>query len=169
MEKEILLRELEDRYFPSLRQFVLLGAPISREDTEDLLQETMVKVSLHGHRIMDQSNLRAWLFKVCRNLLINHIQRRKTAPGDWEEHKDIFPGHYLEPEEAIMKRELQEFVEGVLGKCTFRERQAAFLYYYEGMKIPRVAQAMEVAPGTVKSMIHRVRCKLKECWYEEME
>lgn len=168
-DMEKLLKDLELRYFASIRQFLLIGSSISREDGEDLLQDLRTRVFQRGSQLKDNSNLRAWLYAIARNLLINHLTRKKDSGVDWTHWEDTIPGLHPGPEELLLQKEQQDFVENSLDTCSCRERQAAFLYYYEQMKVAGIAEVMDVAPGTVKSMLHRVRLKLKECWHETME
>src|SRR5687768_6268806 len=48
-----------------------------REESQDLLQDTLVKALTHKHKFREQTNLKGWLFTIMRNTFINNYRRRK--------------------------------------------------------------------------------------------
>jgi RNA polymerase sigma-70 factor (ECF subfamily) len=57
---------------------------------------------------------------------------------------------------------MQEHIENALTQLSPRERSAFVLRFYEELSVKEVAEAMECAEGTVKSMLHRGIKKLQK-------
>ncbi|RLB59064.1 MAG: hypothetical protein DRI90_15865, partial [Deltaproteobacteria bacterium] len=60
-----------ERYRPRLFSF-LARLSGERALTEDLVQETFMKLAQHAPRLADTTRIGAWLFTVARNLFISH-------------------------------------------------------------------------------------------------
>src|SRR5580698_792612 len=72
---------------PLLRYFLCAG--LSREDADEGIQETFLRLHQHLRKDGDRSNLRGWIFQVARNLARNQhksarIRRTEALDGDLE-------------------------------------------------------------------------------------
>jgi RNA polymerase sigma-70 factor (ECF subfamily) len=77
-ERDIaLLHSLVEQYqFRLVRYLIyLLGR---RDEVDDLVQETWVRVLERGRSYDGRSRFEPWLFAIARNLTIDHMRRRKT-------------------------------------------------------------------------------------------
>src|SRR4051812_44625157 len=52
-------------------------------DTEDLMQETVVRAYVGFHTFSDGTDLRAWLFRMMTNTYINGLRRAHHRPGEY--------------------------------------------------------------------------------------
>lgn len=54
----------------------------NREEAEDLVQETYLKMHRFSHTFKEGSNLKAWLFKILRNTFINVFRKKIREPKE---------------------------------------------------------------------------------------
>lgn len=161
------IKEIEEQYFPAVKVFLLKGGGLSPADADDILQETLILIDRNYHRYDKSYALSTWIYRIARNQAINFKRKRRevSLPAQFDDQQcspETLPeSEYLKKEEAL-------FVRDFLQQCSHREREAAFLYYYQGMKQREIALVLEVADGTVKALLSRVRNKLKEAWNEKM-
>jgi len=126
----------------------------SREDAEDMVQETFLKWLTKHPDFESEEHEKAWLLRVLINLCINLV--KKKGNRGHAELLDIYPAETKE-EEGL--------VEDVM-RLPPRYRDAVYLFYYEGFSTAEIADVMRAKEATVRSWLHRARKMLKE-WLEE--
>lgn len=140
----------------------------SREDAEDLTQETFLSLHRHGHRFRAESRFSTFVYRVAANAALNRrrslgrgrarIERLKTrqAAGD-----DL-PSSPRSPEDSTLGGELSDHVRAALDALSPSLRMPVILYDIEGLAYGEIARVLGIAEGTVKSRIHRARQALRE-------
>lgn len=159
---ELLVRRHERRVFGLLMR--MLG---SREEAEDVAQETFLNLHRHGHRFRRESRFSTFLYRVAVNAALN----RRRSLGRRRAHTDAFGeaqaiGHAAspggaDPEQALASGELRERLGRELLALPESLRAPVVLYDVEGLSYGEIAEVLEVAEGTVKSRIHRARQALR--------
>lgn len=140
----------------------------SREDAEDLTQETFLSLHRHGHRFRAEARFSTFVYRVAANAALNRrrslgrgrarIERLKTrqAAGD-----DL-PSSPRSPEDSTLGGELSDHVRAALEELSPSLRMPVILYDIEGLAYGEIARVLGIAEGTVKSRIHRARQALRE-------
>ncbi len=77
--REFELEALE--YIDSLFN-VAMRMTRNKDDAEDLVQETYLKMHRFSHTFNEGSNLKAWLFKILRNTFINVFRKKIREPRE---------------------------------------------------------------------------------------
>lgn len=157
MTSTLSATELND-CLPALSRFAmsLTGA---RDRADDLAQDT-VERALNKAHLFDGSNLRAWLFTICRRLFLNQIRSRKTR-GFSVPVEDA-------PQAALSISEGQEMamhfndVSDAFDRLPENDRMILSLIVMEGLKYVDVAQLLDIPIGTVRSRLSRARARLKD-------
>jgi len=83
-KSESKLREFELdalKYIDSLFN-VAMRMTRNKDDAEDLVQETYLKMHRFSHTFDEGSNLKAWLFKILRNTFINLYRKKIREPQE---------------------------------------------------------------------------------------
>jgi RNA polymerase sigma-70 factor (ECF subfamily) len=140
----------------------------SREDAEDLTQETFLSLHRHGHRFRSESRFSTFIYRVAANAALN--RRRALGRGRSRVEKlktrndagDDLPSAPRDPEDAMLGGELSEHVRAALETLSPALRMPVVLYDIEGLAYGEIAKVLGVAEGTVKSRIHRARQALRE-------
>ncbi len=125
---------------------------------EDLVAEVLARMVRHiGSFRVEQASFQAWLFRIARNLVIDHHRARKRHPHvSLEERLDVEPasepGAYDPRFEGILDREqLRQALEMV----TDEQRQVILLHIIEGWDLPDVALMLERTLPSVKGLYYR--------------
>ena len=159
---ESLVRRHEARVFRLL--FRMMG---SREEAEDITQETFLSLHRHGHRFRAESRFSTFVYRVAANAALN---RRRTLGRSRNRVKklaerqaagDDLPSAPRDPEDAVAGSELSDHVREALQKLSPSLRMPVVLYDIEGLAYGEIARVLGVAEGTVKSRIHRARLALR--------
>jgi len=165
-EEEAL--ELSDQVYRVSRRMV--G---SREEAEDLVQQTYERAFRSWKQFTPGTNLRAWLLRILTNLNIDRgrrVQRSpQTTPLDGE-LGDYFLYNKLESttheqnpdEERVLERLSQDSIVDALADVPHDFRDVIVLVDIGEFSYADAAQILDIPIGTVMSRLHRGRRILKK-------
>lgn len=129
-----------------------------RDDAEDLLQDTWVRVA-RGARSFDSARrLRPWLYGIAANLARDAFRRRAVrVRAAHEDRVDASVHTQFRPIERMDMRER-------LMRLPDRLREVLVLRFYEGFDEAEMAAALGIPRGTVKSRLHAAIGALRQDW-----
>ncbi len=146
----------------------------SRQLAEDAAQEVFVKVFKNLHRFRGDSQLSTWMYRVtlnhCRNVHAYRSRRRERAHlsldvGDSNQEGTRRAPELSDPgpdaEEGLLADERRRLLRAELDMLEPLWREILILRDVEGLSYEETAAALNIAPGTVKSRIHRARSELR--------
>jgi RNA polymerase sigma-70 factor (ECF subfamily) len=148
---------------------VARGLVGSREEAEDLVQETYIRAFRAWESFTPGTNLRAWLLRILTNLNIDRGRRKQRRPetqpleeGDYFLYNKIEEqaGQPLE-EEEVVERLSQENVVSALSSVPHDFRDVVVLVDLGDFSYQDAAQILDIPIGTVMSRLHRGRRILK--------
>jgi RNA polymerase sigma-70 factor (ECF subfamily) len=152
--KDRRFRQWMEEYYPFLFRaaWSLSG---SRQDAEELVQDTFEIAWRSFHQLRDPQLARPWLYKILRHEALRHIRARKdTIPWD-DEHANL-PG----ADGGAM--ELRLDLIRALQQLSPIHREILVLYCLEDLDYAQMAEALEIAPGTVMSRLSRARTEVRK-------
>ena len=141
-----LLLELHEQHAGALWSYALTLTG-DRGRAQDVVQETLLR-AWRDPQILDPElgSQRSWLYTVARNIVID--EWRTTRPRH-EIVTDRLPEQPIgEASEPVVNRHL---VTAALGRLTQEHRDVLRECYFRGSSAAQAAQALGIAPGTVKS------------------
>ena len=128
----------------------------NREDAEDILQETMIKLVTQTPVFENEKHRKAWLMTVAANLSKNRIEYNKVR--DTAELNEELAG--AEEEDRNVSDDLSAIWKAV-EQLPVNQREAIHLFYQEVYKTAEIAEITGRAEATVRSDLKRARDKLK--------
>ena len=150
----------------------------SREEAEDLVQETYARAFRSWRSYTPGTNLRAWMLRILTNLNIDRGRRRQRAPDEQPlEEGDYFLYNKLEQvdggrpsdEERVVERLSQDDVVTALSAVPHNFRDVLVLVDIGDFTYQDAAQILDIPVGTVMSRLHRGRRILKRELAEHVE
>jgi RNA polymerase sigma-70 factor, ECF subfamily len=162
-EEEAL--QLSDQVYQVARR--LAG---SREEAEDLVQETYARAFRAWRSFEPGTNLRAWLFRILTNLNIDRGRRVQRSPDMQPlEETDYFLYNKLEEstsdqntdERRVVERLSQNDAVAALADLPHDFRDVVLLVDLADFTYSDAAQILDIPIGTVMSRLHRGRRILK--------
>ena len=161
-EEEVL--ELADQVYRVARRLVS-----SREEAEDLVQETYSRAFRSWRSYTPGTNLRAWLFRILTNLNIDRGRRDQRRPDTQPmEENDYYLYNRLEEngvptdEEKVVERLSQDSIVDALATLPHNYRDVVVLVDIGDFTYQDAAQILDIPIGTVMSRLHRGRRILKQ-------
>jgi len=138
-----------------------------REEAEDLLQETFVR-AIRADSFQAGGNLRAYLLRIARNLLINRFRRPRLVvaaeppPTGGDAFDQVADRQARSPEESTALSDFERRLRQALMEMKPAHRRAFELGVLEGQSYREVAESTGWSVGQVKINVYRARRKLLE-------
>jgi RNA polymerase sigma-70 factor (ECF subfamily) len=125
------------------------------KQVEDMFQETFIRFYERARREAEVRNVRAYIMTIARNLCINaYRDMRKTV--SYEEY------HQVVDESGPETREMSDLVEMALDSIHDDQREAIFLYEYDGLSYSEIANLLGVTQTAVRLRVHRGRKAIRK-------
>jgi len=136
----------------------------NKEESEDLVQETLLKALRYFHQYRSGTNPRAWLARILKNTFISSWRSRggsdQRVMTTLEDAPDLTapdtPSDPVNPFQALRLREQDAAVETVFQGVPERYRDTLRLHF-AGFSYKEIAASLGVPLGTVMSRLHRAR------------
>ena len=160
----------------------------TREDAEDVVQETFVKAFLSLGQFKGQSSFYTWLYRICFNMAIDIRRKAGRRGGTHLEFKEQVgvnraavmdgaretgaggvadrPQNVEGPHDALARKELGRKIQEVLGELSEEHRAVIMLREVDGLDYEEIAQAIGVPKGTVMSRLFYARKALQKALEE---
>ena len=129
------------------------GQPV--DQSEDIVQDTLLAVHLKRHTWDANAPFAPWLFAIARNKLIDALRRRgRRVFVSIDDFLEIIPS---EPaQESVSASELKVQLDGLSG----RQRDVVQLIAVESISIKDTAARLAMSEGAVRVAMHRGLAKL---------
>ena len=141
----------------------------SREDADELMQETYARAFRSWRSFQPGTNMRAWLLRILTNLNIDRGRRQQRAPQMQPlEANDYFlydrlaeNGDGVSDEDKVVERLSQDDIVTALSVVPHDFRDVLVLVDLGDFSYADAAQILDIPVGTVMSRLHRGRRILK--------
>lgn len=152
---------LVERYFRYVYNFAAkyIG---DRKEAEDLTQETFLRVWRSLKKFDQQKNFKVWLFRVARNVCIDHLRRKKipvfsSFENDFNESSVL--DKIADPTDSVGKKMENQEMEKEMGEYLMKlselNRSVLLLYYNQELTFREIADLLGESINTVKSRHRR--------------
>ncbi|HEY8089095.1 MAG TPA: sigma-70 family RNA polymerase sigma factor [Polyangiaceae bacterium] len=143
------------------------------DQAEDLVQETFARAMDKRAQFVPGTNLRAWLFRILRNLYVDGWRRAKASPVRERLDDEEPAGEGMVAGEPLRGDAELERLRGVVAgdiESALRElsvdARTIVLLDLEGFTQEELAEVLGCHVGTVKSRLSRARARLRELLHE---
>ena len=156
--------ELADQMYRVARR--LVG---SKEEAEDLVQDTYARAFRSWRSFRPGTNLRAWLFRILTNLNIDRGRRDQRTPdlqpieeSDYYLYNRLEENGAAEDVDEVVERLSQDSIVQALSAVPHNFRDVIVLVDIGDFSYQDAAQILDIPVGTVMSRLHRGRRLLKQ-------
>lgn len=124
------------------------------EDALDIVQETFLRLYQKVHMFKKGRNFQSWLLQIAKNICIDvyRKQHRKNQPPEFERQRVEMDPVDAESSDGYSRQDLQRIFSSCLQKLTDKQRMVFLMKHTNELKYSEIAQILEIAPGTVKSL-----------------
>lgn len=134
-----------------------------RDESLDLVQDTILKALTYRDKFREDTNLKGWLFTIMRNTFINSYRKNQRARTSHDKTKDL---HFLNveeshtfnrPQESMEFKEIWRNVNGLRDELLI-----PFKMHTSGYKYQEIAEHLDIPIGTVKNRIFHARKEIQK-------
>jgi RNA polymerase sigma-70 factor (ECF subfamily) len=155
--KEKAFRELislyKERLYWHVRKIV-----ISHDDTDDVLQNTFIKIYKNISKFNQESKLFSWMYRIATNEAITFINKRnKERKVDISEvHEQIVST--LESDIYFSGEEIQEILQKAIASLPQKQQLVFNMKYFDNIKYTQISEILGTSVGALKaSYFHAVK------------
>jgi len=140
----------------------------SREDTEDLMQETFISAYAALPKFENRSSFRTWIIRI----MLNKCHRRreklsfsKEQAGEKAINENAIPMYSSEHSDtgkAVANKELRHVIENALSRVPEEYRLVFSLREISGLNVAETAEALEISEANVKTRLSRAKNMLRK-------
>ena len=140
-----------------------LRITLNREDAEDIVQETLIKVWDKRDSWSEIESIEAFSLTICRNLALDHQRRMENRHLSLDETPIERPdSRSLSPAEAMISTDRISLVRRLVDSLPEKQRSCMQLRDFEGKSYREIAQVLGITEDQVKVNIFRARQTIKQ-------
>lgn len=138
-----------------------LSLTANRDDAQDLLQDTTLKVLDNQDKFVDNVNFKGWVLTVMRNIFINNYHKVVRVQTVIDQNADLYNldivNDYDSPDSSYQINEITSAIDALN-----EDMRVPFSMFLGGYKYHEIAEKLNLPLGTVKSRIFFARQELQK-------
>jgi len=163
--------ELVDMYKDKIHRLAvkMLQNP---QDSEDIVQETFIRVYLNLNRYDDTKRFSTWIYRIGKNLCIDLLRKKKeTYSLDLEASEsyglsryEVFSNDESTPEAHAIRSEDKQSVNRIIQTLPEKYKAVLIMHYMNDLSLQEISEKLKLPATTVKTRLHRGRDFLRKRW-----
>jgi len=151
----IAYNEIERKYRKNLFNYLICGLVKDRDDAEDIVQETMVRIYKSKFTYKPTFMFSTWAYRICRNLALNFKRDKRTINldmiSDNETMEDDNPEFIIDLE----KKEVSDKMKKALESLDKKYQEIITLRYLRELSYEEISEITGININTLKSHCKR--------------
>lgn len=144
-----LVSEYKERLYWHIRKIV-----INHDDTDDVLQNTFIKVFKNIDNFKGDSKLYSWMYRIATNEAITFINKRaKTQQIASEELQSVLVNN-LKADDYFDGNEAQLKLQQAIATLPQKQQLVFNMKYFDDMKYQEISEILETSVGALKASYH---------------
>jgi len=143
----------------------------NEQDSQDILQETLVRLYRSMDRLREGVSLQPWLYRTASNLAIDHLRKMKPGRTVSLEEKQESEGKEPErideqspedPRKRTIRKQLEQRLIEAMNRLPKRQQAAMTLRCLQDLSMHEIAEILQCKERTVGTTLFAARKKLME-------
>jgi RNA polymerase sigma-70 factor (ECF subfamily) len=140
----------------------------NHHDADDIAQDVFLKVFRSLASFRQDAQFTSWLYRIAMNACIDHARREAplSAAASMDDETvsavDTFADGAPGPEDRAYGGELGHVLRTEIERLPPRQRLIFTMRHFEGLKLSEIADALDLAEGTVKRQLHAAVHRLRD-------
>ena len=151
-----LVQEYKERLYWHIRKIVL-----DHDDTNDVVQNTFIKVHLNIENFNENSTLFTWMYRIATNEALNFIKSKAKKIGLKNEEWIEAIADNLEADPFFDGDEAALILQKEISKLPEKQRIVFNMRYFDGMNYNSISEILDTSVGALKASYHHAVKKLK--------
>jgi len=152
-----LIAKYQQRLYWHIRKIV-----IDHDDSDDVLQNTFIKVWKGLENFKAESQLYTWLYRIATNEALNLLRQKKSKPTTSIHSIEYELSRNLESDNYFTGDEIQLRLQQAILTLPEKQRLVFNMRYYDEMPYEQMSQILETSVGALKASYHIAAKKIEE-------
>lgn len=134
----------------------------NRQDAEEVVQDSFVKVFNKISQFKEESKFSSWLFKIVYNTGLSRIRKKQldTFTLEHDEYSVEFGLDSHSGWDQMVLEDQKKYIDAALNNLAEKDKAVLTLFYLADESLADIAKITEEKQGTVKARLHRARVKV---------
>ncbi len=133
----------------------------SKDDAEDLIQDTFVKVYKHIKTIDSTKNIKSWIYTIATNTAYDYLRKRKREAlveldEEYETNAENTAYYSVSVEENMESKD----VSAAIDRLDVLYKGPILLYYKDGFSYEEISEMLSIPINTLKTRLSRAKKQL---------
>jgi RNA polymerase sigma-70 factor (ECF subfamily) len=126
----------------------------NKEDALDVVQETFLRLHQKAHLFRKGRNFQNWLLQMAKNICIDTYRKHHSKDREFRSKRSIeeIDPSFNHGSHDHSSSDLKEIFSGCLEKLSDKQRMIFVMKHYNHLQYSEIAQILDIALGTVKSL-----------------
>ena len=139
-----------------------LRITLNREEAEDIVQDTLIKVWNSRERWQQLDSIEAYSLTIARNLSLDRTKKMANNNGSLDEEKIERPDNASNPSDRMIQKDKLDIVRRMIDGLPEKQRSCLQLRDIEGKAYKEIAEILDITEEQVKVSIFRARQSIKQ-------
>jgi len=155
-----------ERYQAKLARYINRITNVSKEETEDILQDVFIKVYENLNGFDTSLKFSSWIYRITHNEVINRFRKKQSRPQkiSLDGDLDIFESLASDVDIAqdLNLEEQAEAIKKTLEKLDIQYKEILILKYFERKSYAEISDILKKPVNTVGTILYRARELFKD-------
>lgn len=149
-----LVRKYQDRLYNFIMKMNL-----SREDSEEIVQEVFIKVYNNLYRYNSSWSFSTWLYRIAVNTLRSEYKKRKKTRliDYYADIQEVAGSSVVHPDESYEIKEQTQEIINLIDSLGYDQKLAFTLRYIQDFSFKEIGDILGISPGAAKMKIQRAK------------
>ncbi len=151
-----LMFEYKERLYWHIRKIVKTHA-----NTDDVLQNTFVKVFRNIHKFKEESKLFSWMYRIATNESLTYIKKEASRKSITIEDVNYQLAKNLESDVYFNGNEIELLLQKAIAKLPQKQQLVFNMKYFDAIKYKEMSVILDTSVGALKASYHHAVKKLE--------
>lgn len=158
----LLVKKYQERLYASIRKIL-----IQHDDTDDVLQESLIKIYQNLNTFREDSKLFSWMYRIAVNEALGHIrkQKRRYVFSSFSYEDSLIQS--LHSDTFFEGDEIQKKLQEAILKLPQKQRLVFNMKYYDDLKYDEISEILKTSKGALKASYHHAVKKIEKYLNED--
>ncbi len=152
----LLVKSYQERLYWHIR-----GMVYSHEDSDEVLQNTFVKVYKGIAKFKRESKLYTWLYRIATNEAITYLNKMKKHRSADFDDPETGISNSIKADSYVDGEQIDRLLQAAIQDLPEKQRQVFLLRYYDEMSYKEMSEILETSVGGLKASYHHAAKKIE--------
>lgn len=153
---EVLINTYKERLYWHIRRIIL-----DHDDTDDVLQNTFIKVFKNIDGFKGDSKLFSWMYRIATNEALSFLKLKSKKLGISNEDLQNHIVDNLQADVYFEGEEIQLKLQKAIASLPEKQKLVFNMRYYEELKYEEISEILDTSVGALKASYHLAAKKIE--------